>query len=101
MNYLFVSFMSRTTLESKPDLEFAESLNRIPESEIRRLLKFSPKNYFAGGKPGILPIDIFQKILTEIVTEEKSSSNTNPEEYNYGVTSGITEFKKIIADRLR
>lgn len=101
MNYLFVSFMSRTTLESKPDFEFAEWVNRIPESEIRRLLKFSPKYYFAGGKPGILPIDIFQKILTEIVNEEKSSSNTNPEEYNYGVTSGNTEFKKIIADRLR
>ena len=43
---------------------FAEWVNRIPESEIRRLLKFSPKYYFAGGKPGILPIDIFHEIIT-------------------------------------
>lgn len=81
------------------DFQFAEWVNRIPESEIRRLLKFSPKFYFAGGKPGILPINIFRSIMTEIVEEEKNIDNLN--DYNYGITSGNSEFRKILADRLK
>lgn len=96
--------MSRTntpTLIGKQEWAFAEWVNRIPESEIRRLLKFSPKYYFAGGKPGILPVDIFHKIITSIVAEEKSSDDVVPTEYNYGVTSGNSEFRTVLQERLQ
>ena len=34
----------------------------IEESQIRALLKYKVKYYFAGGKPGIIPTDIFAQI---------------------------------------
>ncbi len=92
---------SSSILEPKQDYEFAEWVNRIPESEIRRLLKFSPKYYFAGGKPGILPVNIFHKIMTEIIAEEEQGKNLNLDGYNYGITQGNIELRKILAERLK
>lgn len=88
-------------LESKQDYEFAEWVKRIPESEIRRLLKFSPQYYFAGGKPGILPVEIFHKIMTEIISEEEQTKNVNLDSYNYGITQGNIELRKTLAERLK
>ena len=85
----------------KQDFEFAEWVQRIPESEIRRLLKFSPKYYFAGGKPGILPVDIFHKIITDIITEEDLMKSSQLDNYNYGITQGNIEFRKVLAQRLK
>lgn len=85
----------------KQEFPFAEWVNRIPESEIRRLLKFSPKYYFAGGKPGILPIDIFHKIISEIVEEENQPNSKVLDDYNYGITQGNIEFRRVLAERLQ
>ena len=49
----------------------------IPESEIRRLLRYNVKYYFAGGKPGILPLETFAKILEEIGAEQLEQINSS------------------------
>lgn len=85
----------------KQEFEFAEWVNRIPESEIRRLLKFTPKYYFAGGKPGILPIDIFHTIINDLVDEEKKPDSKALDDYNYGITQGNIEFRRVLAERLK
>jgi 2-aminoadipate transaminase len=87
-------------LTKQTSFEFAEWVERLPESEIRRLLRFSPKYYFAGGKPGILPVNIFHKIISEIIEEEKSNLN-NLDDYNYGITQGNPEFRKVLMNRLK
>ena len=97
-----MSRMTTSTLVGKNNWAFAEWVNRIPESEIRRLLKFSPKYYFAGGKPGILPVDIFHEIIADIVAEEKSNPDVAIQnEYNYGVTSGNSDFRSVLQQRLQ
>ncbi|MEM2142373.1 MAG: hypothetical protein QXQ81_03870 [Candidatus Thorarchaeota archaeon] len=42
---------------------FASWTSFIKESQIRALLKYNVKYYFAGGKPGIVPIAAFAEIL--------------------------------------
>ncbi|MHA2357857.1 MAG: aminotransferase-like domain-containing protein, partial [Candidatus Heimdallarchaeaceae archaeon] len=93
------------TIKSSEELILAEWVDRIPESEIRRLLRYSPKYYFGGGKPGILPVETFHTIVEEIVEEEREllrlNSNKVLDNYNYGKTEGSDEIRSILAQRLR
>ena len=77
----------------------------IPESEIRRLLRYNVKYYFAGGKPGILPLETFAKILEEIGAEQLEQINSSKKSavlscYNYGVTAGWPPLRELLAKRL-
>jgi 2-aminoadipate transaminase len=91
-------------VQNKIQNNLAEWVNKIPESEIRRILRFSPKYYFAGGKPGLIPVETFHKIITEIITEEKEllkqNSDSVIDNYNYGKTAGNDELREILAKRL-
>ncbi|MHA1616233.1 MAG: aminotransferase-like domain-containing protein [Candidatus Njordarchaeales archaeon] len=78
----------------------------IPESEIRRLLKFTVKYYFAGGKPGILPLETFAKILEEVSQEQLKLLQEKKyfeviNQYNYEKTAGYDPLRKVVAKRLR
>ena len=91
------------------DVFFAKWTREIPESEIRRLLRFQGQYYFAGGKPGSLPIDTFNKIIRDMVDEHETKWNSGDpkqrfdvlEDYNYGETSGKSYLKDVLANRLR
>ncbi|MFX0204796.1 MAG: PLP-dependent aminotransferase family protein [Candidatus Hodarchaeota archaeon] len=84
--------------------KYAHWVDKLPESEIRRLLRFSPKYYFAGGKPGILPVETFHQIMEDIISEErillKQKDSQVLNKYNYGATEGNAELRKILAERL-
>ncbi|MFX0171796.1 MAG: PLP-dependent aminotransferase family protein [Candidatus Hodarchaeota archaeon] len=86
-------------------LQYADWVTKLPESEIRRLLRFSPKYYFGGGKPGILPVETFHKIVEDIIEEERNLLKQKTikvlDNYNYGVTIGNIELRKILANRLQ
>lgn len=86
-------------------LQYADWVSKLPESEIRRLLRFSPKYYFGGGKPGILPIETFHNIVEDIIEEErallKQKASKVLDNYNYGATIGNIELRKILAKRLK
>ena len=78
----------------------------IPESEIRRLLRFTVKYYFSGGKPGIMPLETFARILQEVAVEqleELKQGNTFRvlSIYNYEKTAGYDPLRKILAKRLK
>lgn len=81
----------------------------IPESEIRRLLKFQGEYYFAGGKPGSLPINDFIQIIQDIIDAQKEKWNSNDkkqrfdvlEDYNYGETGGKPYLKEVLANRFK
>ena len=92
------------TNKSFLSLKYADWVNRLPQSEIRRLLKFTPDYYFAGGKPGVLPIETFHQIIEDIISEEKALLRQNASDvlnrYNYGETNGNLEFRTILAKRL-
>ena len=93
------------TVQKEKEKEFATWVDEIPESEIRRILRYSPKYYFAGGKPGILPVETFHKIIIEILEEEKNLLNEKSvdvlDNYNYGKTQGSDELRDILSNRLR
>lgn len=93
------------TKQSPLSLKYADWVSVLPESEIRRLLRFSPKYYFGGGKPGILPIEIFHQIMEDIISEEKALLRQNAinvlDKYNYGATEGNIELRTILAKRLQ
>ncbi len=88
-----------------PKVEFAAWTKLVPESEIRRLLKFRAKYYFAGGKPGVLPIGAFPMILNTLALKELEDiflgKDDVIEDYNYGPTDGLPEVKKVMANILR
>lgn len=89
--------MSEAKLIEKQKL--ADWTRKVPESEIRRLLKYRVKYYFAGGLPGNQPLSTMKEIITQIVDEidiTQSKSNL----FNYGPTAGLENFRKILADRL-
>lgn len=89
--------MSETKLIEK--LKLADWTRKVPESEIRRLLKYRVKYYFAGGLPGNQPLSIMKNIISEIVGEiDVSQSKSNL--FNYGPTAGLENFRSILADRL-
>ena len=78
----------------------------IPESEIRRLLRFHVKYYFAGGKPGVIPVSIFTEILESIAREFREKIQLGQDRdiidvLNYAESSGWAPFKKVLARRLR
>ncbi|MFX1514873.1 MAG: PLP-dependent aminotransferase family protein [Promethearchaeota archaeon] len=84
--------------------KYAKWVGKLPESEIRRLLRFSPKYYFAGGKPGILPVGTFHQIMEDIISEErillKQKDSRVLNRYNYGATEGNIELRNVLAKRM-
>jgi len=86
-------------------IQFADWVTRTSESEIRRLLRFSPRYYFAGGQPGIVPISIFHEIIERILSQEKELIKENNHlmlsNYLYGKTEGNLGLRKILANRLQ
>lgn len=87
--------------KSDNSIEFAEWVNRLSESEIRRLLRFNPKYYFGGGKPGILPIESFHKIISELLNKEKDDRTKAIDHYNYGPSEGNIELRTVLAERMK
>ncbi|MHA1137519.1 MAG: aminotransferase-like domain-containing protein [Candidatus Thorarchaeota archaeon] len=79
---------------------FATWTSFIEESQIRALLKYKVKYYFAGGKPGIMPTDIFADILADISERYKADSKMALDDLNYGPTGGQPWFRKTLAKRL-
>ncbi|MFX1509354.1 MAG: PLP-dependent aminotransferase family protein [Promethearchaeota archaeon] len=90
---------------SKEPYDFAAWTSFIPESEIRRLLKYNVPYYFGGGKPGALPIKTLAKILINLGNEQLSEIKAGNEErviddFNYGPTGGKAFLRKTLAQRL-
>ncbi|MFW9934021.1 MAG: PLP-dependent aminotransferase family protein [Candidatus Thorarchaeota archaeon] len=90
---------------SKEPYEFAAWTSFIPESEIRRLLKYNVPYYFGGGKPGALPIETLAQILIDLGQEQLSEIKGGNEErviddFNYGPTGGKPFLRKTLAKRL-
>lgn len=84
---------------------FAAWTSFIPESEIRRLLKYNVPYYFGGGKPGALPIKTLAQILIDLGKEQLEEIRTGNAErviddFNYGPTGGKTFLRKTLAQRL-
>ena len=79
---------------------FATWTNFIEESQIRSLLKHKVKYYFAGGKPGIIPTDIFADIMADLSVKYKENPQLAIDDLHYGPTSGQPWFKKTLAKRL-
>ena len=73
---------------------------KVPESEIRRLLKSKTKYYLAGGLPGNLPIKIFPKILRELAEYYDEDPQNVIDEFQYGQTAGDSGFRKVLAERI-
>ncbi len=85
--------------------DFATWTHLIPESEIRALLRYKVKYYFAGGKPGVLPLSILPRILVEmglddfkLVIEGGEMRKEAIDHYNYSSSEGIPELRKVLAD---
>ncbi len=72
----------------------------IEESQIRSLLKYKVKYYFGGGKPGIIPTDIFADIMADLSIRYKEDSKLALDDLNYGPTGGQPWFLKTLAKRL-
>jgi len=79
---------------------FATWTNFIEESQIRALLKYNVKYYFAGGKPGIIPTDIFADIMADLSVRYKEDPKLALDDFNYGPTGGQPWFLKTLAKRL-
>ncbi len=88
------------------NVEFSKWTKLIPESEIRRLLRYKVKYYFAGGKPGVLPLGAFPMIMIELAKAELEAIFSGNEkrvidDYNYGPTEGLPEVRKVMARMMR
>lgn len=79
---------------------FATWTSFIEESQIRALLKYNVKYYFAGGKPGIIPTNIFADIMIDIAGRYKKDTKLALDDFNYGPTGGQPWFLKTLAKRL-
>jgi 2-aminoadipate transaminase len=79
---------------------FATWTSFIEESQIRALLKYNVKYYFAGGKPGIIPTDIFADIMADLSVRYKENPKMALDDLNYGPTGGQPWFLKTLAKRL-
>ncbi|MFX0056426.1 MAG: PLP-dependent aminotransferase family protein [Candidatus Hermodarchaeota archaeon] len=79
---------------------FATWTTLIEESQIRALLKYKVEYYFAGGKPGIMPTEIFGKIMEELGETYQKDSKQALDDLNYGPTGGEPWFLKTLAKRL-
>ncbi|MHA1259216.1 MAG: aminotransferase-like domain-containing protein [Candidatus Heimdallarchaeaceae archaeon] len=97
--------MNKTKLLCSIEQLQADWVYRIPESEIRRLLRYSPRFYFGGGKPGIIPVSVFHEIMKEIIEEEQTLLKNNCtrvlDNYNYGKTQGNDLLREILSQRLQ
>ncbi|MHA2432663.1 MAG: aminotransferase-like domain-containing protein [Candidatus Thorarchaeota archaeon] len=80
---------------------FATWTSFIEESQIRALLKYKVKYYFAGGKPGIMPTEIFGQILKDLGQKYQDDPKRAVDDLNYGPTGGEHWFLKTLAARLR
>ncbi len=104
LNLEGISMTIQKTVKQQ-EKKFAQWVYEIEESEIRRLLKYNPKYYFGGGKPGVLPIKTFHQILVEIIAEEQQQLVDSPSSalnnYNYGKTQGSDELREVLANRLK
>lgn len=90
---------------NKEPYDFAAWTSFIPESEIRRLLKYNVPYYFGGGKPGALPINTLAQILIDLGNEQLSEIKAGRgerviDDFNYGPTSGKPFLRKTLAQRL-
>ena len=90
----------------KESFDFASWTQLIPESAIRKLLAYKVPYYYAGGKPGALPLDTLAKLLVETGLEQLVAlANGRTEEvieaYNYGPTGGLETLRRTFAERLR
>ncbi len=79
---------------------FATWTSFIEESQIRALLKYKVKYYFAGGKPGIVPTDTFADIMAELSVKYKKDPMMALDDLNYGPTGGAPWFLKTLAKRM-
>lgn len=79
---------------------FATWTSFIEESQIRALLKYKVKYYFAGGKPGIVPTGVFAKIMADLSERYKKDPAMALDDFNYGPTAGQPYFLKTLAERL-
>jgi 2-aminoadipate transaminase len=79
---------------------FSSWTSFIEESQIRALLKYKVKYYFAGGKPGIMPTDTFAKIMQDLSVRYLEDSKLALDDFNYGPTGGEPWFLKTLAKRL-
>ena len=79
---------------------FSSWTSFIEESQIRALLKYKVKYYFAGGKPGIMPTDTFAKIMQDLSVKYLEDPKLALDDFNYGPTGGETWFLKTLAKRL-
>ncbi|MHA2423611.1 MAG: aminotransferase-like domain-containing protein [Candidatus Thorarchaeota archaeon] len=79
---------------------FSSWTSFIEESQIRSLLKYKVHYYFAGGKPGIIPTEIFGQIMQDLGAKYKEDPKMALEDLNYGPTGGQPWFLKTLAKRL-
>ncbi len=79
---------------------FAAWTSFIEESQIRSLLKYNVKFYFAGGKPGTVPTAVFAKILADLSEQYAKNPAMALDDLNYGPTGGQSWFLKTLAKRL-
>ncbi|MFX1368366.1 MAG: PLP-dependent aminotransferase family protein [Promethearchaeota archaeon] len=79
---------------------FATWTSFIAESQIRALLKYQVDYYFAGGKPGIIPTDVFGKIMVDLGQKYQENPALALDDLNYGPTGGQPWFLKTLAKRL-
>ncbi len=86
-------------------IPLADWVYLIKESEIRRLLRYSPRYYFAGGKPGVIPVTVFHEIIGQILLEEEKAFASNDisalNNYNYGQSEGNPALRKVLSTRLQ
>ncbi len=87
-------------MADKNGYSFATWTGLIAESQIRALLKYRVKYYFAGGKPGIMPTDILADIMSDLSERYKKDPKMALEDFNYGPTGGQPWFLKTLAKRL-
>ena len=85
--------------------KFAAWTKLIPESEIRRLLRYKVRFYFAGGKPGVLPLRTLTQILMDVGRDlgrliEAGREKDVLEVFNYEKTAGYDPLRSVLADRL-
>ncbi len=88
-------------MTSKHKHELAGWTSVVPESEIRRLLKYKGKvkYYFGGGLPGALAEDVLAKIVKDIGNEmlERVPDGARALQlFNYGMTAGDVKLRKVL-----
>jgi len=86
--------------------DFATWTQLVPESEIRRLLRFKVRYYFAGGKPGVLATEALSHTLVEfgkycLQLIEEGESHRVIDLFNYCPTEGLKELRETLAHLLR